>query len=408
MAECEETRAIDYPLMHTRHIVLSFNLRDQKNLPRNPTLDEFEVLSGLFPAYSGAAVLGPFLVIYVKELPPKPWPLSVAGLPLFLTTEDFKVPWTIGTAGNVRHSVLDHLDARETSDRSLYEAVISFFRKQNVEIFEVVWFFGCWRVRTFPGADISILPGKMCQATTFYIAGEEPIPIEAAFRQKLPTTTCADDSEYTPIRPGVMVASDNFLTTSGVLVKDSVNETYMTVASHGFPEGHVHVYHPKANCSMIGEVIHHIVDTDIGLMKLQENVVFENRTFQSGLEPDGVFLRGIKDPFELKRFDIISMDSPYTGLIDGQYLTVALKHMPRDAHTEHLWVEQLWQWFGQDASAIPIDGSCGSALLDTDGYVIGFFRYLDADNIGIGAAAQELVRNGYMLCNTSNTRTSKP
>lgn len=171
----------------------------------------------------------------------------------------------------------------------------------------------------------------------------------------------------------------------------------MTVASHGFPGNDSNVHHPKANGSIIGEVLHRIRDTDIALVKLKGNISFENEIFQSELEPDGVSLRGIKDPFEIKRFDLISMDNPFTGLIDGQFLAVARTRLPTNAHSQHTWVEQLWQWLGQNSNAIPVDGSCGSSLWDSDGYVICFFRSLDKDNMGIGVAAQKLVWNGYTL-----------
>lgn len=205
------------PRAYARHITLDFTLIDNNRLPRNPTQDEFEVLQNLFPSQTGVAVFGPFLTVYVDELPPKPWPVSVAGLPLFLTTNVFDTPWTIGTPGNTRYHVLGHLDARDNSSRSLYEAVIGFFEGEKVEVLEVVWIVGCWRVRVPTGTDISTLPGKVCQTTTFYISGDETTPIEAAIRTKSPTKVLFDDSEYAPIRPGVMVASNSLLTTSGIL-----------------------------------------------------------------------------------------------------------------------------------------------------------------------------------------------
>lgn len=382
--------------MHARHIELAFRLQSENHLPRNPTLDEFEILFSLFPACLGVAVLGPFLVIHVEKIPPKPWPVSVAGLPLFLTTNGLEVPWTLGGAGNMRYAVLEHLDARNGGERALYDAVIAFFEEQSIEISELVWFFGCWRVRLAAERDVTSLPGKVCQTTTFYTSEELASP-QMAYRQTTPVKWCPDDTEYSTIRPGVMVASSHFLTTSGIFVRGPTSEIYMTVASHGFPDGDSHVHHPQADGLILGKVIHRIEDTDIALAKVEENIVFENRTFQNQVEPGGVFLRGIKDPFQLKYFDMISMDNPYTGLIDGQFLTVGLKRAPSGVPTKKLWVEQLWQWYGQDTSATPLEGCCGSALWDMDGSVICFFQYINTDNIGIGIAAQELVYNGYTL-----------
>jgi hypothetical protein len=151
-----------------------------------------------------------------------------------------------------------------------------------------------------------------------------------------------------------MVASRNLLTTSGVLVKNSQGESFMAVASHGFPNGDLQVRHPKPDSSVIGEVTKRIGDTDIALVKLQADISFTNETFQNDLEPNGVFLPGIRDPFAMRRFDTISMNNPYTGLIDGQFLAVSLNRMPTNAHEEHQWVMQAWKWSGQDKSPLPV------------------------------------------------------
>src|ERR1700722_3542385 len=89
--------------MDPRHIVLDFTLLNDNCLPRNPTDNEFKILCELFPSQLGAGVIGPFLVITVKELPAKPWPVSVAGLPLFLTTNMCETPWEFGKTGNFRY-----------------------------------------------------------------------------------------------------------------------------------------------------------------------------------------------------------------------------------------------------------------------------------------------------------------
>jgi hypothetical protein len=226
------------------------------------------------------------------------------------------------------------------------------------------------------GEDISTLPGRICRTTAFYLPGDGPAA-EALQLQPF------DESEYSPIRPGVTVAPD-----PGVLVKNPQNDAYMTVTSHGFPNDNYR--------STIGEVAHRIGDTDISLANLGDNIPFESQTFQSVLDTGGVVLRRVKYPFRMKCFDKISMHNPCGGSIDGLFVAVSMNRLPTDAQGKNLWVDHLWQWFGKD---VGVEGNCGSEVWDNNGNVISFFRWIEAKSMVIGVAAQELVCNGYTLCN---------
>jgi hypothetical protein len=260
-----------------------------------------------------------------------------------------------------------------------------------------MWFFGCLRIRVPETTDINALPGTLCQVATCYLTDAIQSPTDAAFRLKDPRHLQPDDSTYIPLlRPGVMVSSTNLLTTAGVLVKNSQNESFMTVASHGFPLQDTDVHHPDPDGPLIGEVVRRIGHTNIALVKLHDNIRFENRTFQNLLQPDGVILSGISDPFAIKSFSTITMDNPFTGLIDGQFLTKSMVKLYSTDSDEHLWTVQNWLWYGQDA-AMPVAGSCGSAIWDMNGKVLAFFRWLNGEGIGIGVAASELVFEGFTL-----------
>lgn len=54
--------------------------------PVPPKKEELQILLNLFPKTTNVTVIGPMLVIVVQELPKKPWPLTVAGLPLYITS----------------------------------------------------------------------------------------------------------------------------------------------------------------------------------------------------------------------------------------------------------------------------------------------------------------------------------
>jgi hypothetical protein len=141
-------------------------------------------------------------------------------------------------------------------------------------------------------------------------------PTDAAFRIKDPAPLVPDDSMYVPLRPGVMVSSTDSLSTAGVLVKNSRSESFIrtnekttrnakwekhsnillrSAHSHDFPEGDTDVHHPDPN-ALIGKVVRRIGSTDVALVKLHDHIRFENHTFQTLHEPDGVVLCGISDP----------------------------------------------------------------------------------------------------------------
>jgi hypothetical protein len=50
----------------------------------------------------------------------------------------FNPLWEVETAGDVRKHVLNEFDARQNGSRCYYDAVISFFQREKVELFEIV------------------------------------------------------------------------------------------------------------------------------------------------------------------------------------------------------------------------------------------------------------------------------
>lgn len=239
--------------IHAAMKSIPFTLLDKNRLPRPPTPEERQTLGRLFPGQRGLCVLGPFLIITVESLPLEPWPACIAGLPLYLTCTDFEVPWELGIPGNPRVQELEQLNAKSRPTRVLYDAVIQHFEERNIDIHELVWIAGSWRV-SVSGTPTEVLPGKVCQVTVFYVIKEPAtLPQASIFRSKDPHNTI-DDSSYSGLRPGIMVASKSLTTTSWVAVNNSAGEAFMTVASHGFPSGQIDVHHPRDTDPVIGRV----------------------------------------------------------------------------------------------------------------------------------------------------------
>ncbi len=78
------------PNQHPLHVHLGFNLyADRKQ--KNPTEAELEQIMAVFPTCYAATLMNPLLILHYETLPPRPWPLTIAGLPVYLTTE-LKLP----------------------------------------------------------------------------------------------------------------------------------------------------------------------------------------------------------------------------------------------------------------------------------------------------------------------------
>jgi hypothetical protein len=105
----------------SRHILFNFTLVED-GMPRCPrTEEEWNALQNLFPTTYSVSLHGLFLIIRVRKLPPKPWPLSVAGLPFYITTNEWNYPWIRGEYGrggrvledlNAQHCVTDGISTR--------------------------------------------------------------------------------------------------------------------------------------------------------------------------------------------------------------------------------------------------------------------------------------------------------
>lgn len=375
---------------------MPFTLLDQHGLPRQPTAAERLALGHLFPGHRGLFVFGPFLVVTMEALPRDPWPMRIAGLPLYLTCSEFEVPWDLGTPGNPRVLALEQHNAKFRGARELYTTVIRYFNDIKINVQELTWIASSWRVRIsdMPAEMLQGLPGRLCQIAVFYLF-EEPADLPQAFVHR----ETIDDSPYTDLRPGVMIASESLTTTSGVFVSNSSGERYITVASHGFPSGQSDVHHPRETDPVIGRVENQIQDTDIGLVRLASGINYVNEIFASDVEPAGISLRGYKDPYDLDPYTLLSMDTPFTGTTDAMFLTVSVRRVPSDSDHENTWISKTWSWLGQCHP--PTDGCCGAAIWDAHGLVVGFFRFLLIENpgIGVGVAAEELaVRGCRLLC----------
>ncbi|PKX89461.1 uncharacterized protein P174DRAFT_464582 [Aspergillus novofumigatus IBT 16806] len=378
-------------LLPSRHIIFPFNLRQNRKALDNKA---WEHLWNLFPNTKGVSFDGYFLVFTLGSLPEKPWPVTIAGVQPYFTTDlndDGPIPPIKGASKIVRRisAEVNLTNVPPAKIDAAFELVINYFSSSNISITEVQYW-NVFFVIVLESEDINMaeVPSAIGRCACYYLYEKEmgrPHPAEIpAQRIRDPTGDVVDNSEYEILRPGVMLGSEKhpisrmeLRTTSGVLVEDGIGERYMTVASYGFPHGD-RVFQPSAEGRDIGKVIMEVSHTDVALVKLNENVRFVNETFETtslGVPP--ARLEGFIPANESEIGSPVYMNNPFTGYSEGTCGPHSRLRIPSDdPHGVPLeWIRARWVYMGQGFIDRPEDGACGSAIWNDDGQVLGFFRY---------------------------------
>lgn len=365
-----------------------------------------------------------FVYFHQKTLPPKPWPITVAGLPSYISTEmgpqHSPIP-DLRPAQRKSGSIVPDQNGRDMRDWDpLFNVIKDHFELLRVPITEVMyWGNFILIVLEHRDTDFTKLPWKAANILCFYLYNDEMgrPQVPQARRQTDPTPGNPDNSKYDTLQPGLRITSaylpsqpDAFLsTTAGVLVKDQVGNEFMTAASHGFPEEcDTKVMHPgPADGRNIGEPIMDVTHTDIAFVKLANTESFSNITFQTENIPNPVQLKRLKKVNDFRIGDSVVLDSPDTGCLDGILKLSSYQRIPSDDHgsPRQQWIFTTWLYMGQESAAALSDGICGTAIWTEEGDVLGFFRYAPKDGAMqdwcAGIAADELIKRGFTLVDTS-------
>lgn len=307
-------------------------------------------------------------------------------------------------------------DAEHLVDQ-VFDILRKFFDQSLVQVTEIQY----WRsviIIVLVSAEHEVLenvPKSVGGCPCFYLEESDMgRPAELpALPASQPDGDAFDTSEYKPLRPGVMINSGehpaegyNFTTSSGVMVRDALGQTYMTVAAHGFP-GYPFtnkVYHPNSRGKEIGEVGFELSHSDVALVKLNENVTFVNEPFENTIIPGGPFtLRQFARASETRIGSNVYMDSPFSGFAEGTIGIHALMRVPNNDLDEpgQAWTRCHWNYMGQGSSSQLPAGACGSVIWGDNNKVHGFFRY--APQSGrfqdwcLTFAADHLIDRGYTL-----------
>ncbi|KAK3348912.1 hypothetical protein B0T25DRAFT_458513 [Lasiosphaeria hispida] len=407
-------------LRTARHIILPFDLRDKPGDVLDP--GKRELVKSIFPETTGLACDGFFITLQLRTLPPKPWPLTIGGVPLYLTlaigSDD---PFPQGTpVGRRNGAIAADRHGRDVEDwEPLFHIIKTHFEQLKVPITEVIfWGSHFTIVLKHRDVDMAKVPCQAANLRCVYVFDDEMGRPSAPQARRLsdPTMGNPDTSEYETPQPGLRVSSSHppsnpdsfFSTTSGVLLEDSVGNKYMTVASHGFPaECGTDFFHAlPGNGRKIGELVMEVSHTDVALVKLRDTETFSNTTFENGENTQPIQLNRLGSVKGRQRFELVCLDSPDTGLLDGSFMATSYQAIPSDGNgPSQQWVLTSWIYRGQGSGQDLPDGICGSSIWNEEGEVLGFFRYAPKDGVMqnwcAGIAADELIDRGFTLVPTS-------
>ncbi|KAK4141293.1 uncharacterized protein C8A04DRAFT_31156 [Dichotomopilus funicola] len=236
--------------------------------------------------------------------------------------------------------------------------------------------------------------------------------------QPQPNQGIIDNTTYDVLRPGVQINSKSLRdqadssvlsTTAGVLVENDAGEAFMTAASHGIGEDGT-VWKGGRADRIIGKAAVEIPFTDISLLKPKKDVAFVYKTFETeaaGPSPKFICLRTSEDDMPCGP---CYLNSTYTGNMVGALVHKSVRLFKPDTPTtctqrDLRYVVYDWMHTGQvegnDSKVQPSDGTCGSAVWNGDGVILGFYQHYVSEGPWAGFAASvsasAVVDAGYRL-----------
>lgn len=336
----------------------------QDGEPRFPNHAEQQKILDLFPDCTELSIRPPFIIICSKTLPPKPWPVTLAGLALYFTTDPFADPLNRGLGGrgpDLKIAVEIHrtrLPKLET-----FKEVFASLDKLDIKATDLQWIAGQFYALTNTQPENkwrSKYPATINGVLINYHFGEEAT-YDRGSRLIPPNDKVYDNSIYQKLCPGVLFSSRDAMTTSGVCVTDRSGAKYITAAAHNFSGQGDEVWHPDGNGVHVGNICHIIGDNDIALVKLNDGNKYARQTFHESETKLAKPFNDLIDVSKLKLFTLISLDSPMNGHMDGQLLGTRIRRIPSDeAVRPHEYLQGQLVYFGNGEDIL--DGSRGAVV----------------------------------------------
>lgn len=124
----------------TRHIQMPFHLF-KDGTQHEPCVDQMRAIMALFPTCTELSFSPPYITVICSSLPPKQWPTTVAGIPLFLTSDLDEYPMDIGlTAINSpKATIQTHIERWITPDLTCFKLLFAMSNELKAGIHKLQW-----------------------------------------------------------------------------------------------------------------------------------------------------------------------------------------------------------------------------------------------------------------------------
>ncbi|MCJ1338550.1 hypothetical protein MMC09_003839 [Bachmanniomyces sp. S44760] len=328
-----------------RHVKLDFELyRDHVQCV--PSTAQSKAIMALFPTCYKLSFSPPFLILTLTHLPPKPWPVTVAGIPLYLTTNPTLgfSPMNKGLSGHgPKVEINATIQLWRTPGLETFKKLFRVFRDLGADVQSIQWAGWCLLVigAEEPQDWKTRLPFQINKIRVGYIWDAGSIE-ETAIRRTLPTNRVSHREVYANVRPEITITSclgtpdTDMVSTSEVCLRSPCGKTHTAEAGHGFPGGVGEItFHDGRWGTCTGEVAKMLFgQTDIALAELVAKVPYSRETFSKADAPVEEFSE-IAKITQLHVGEPIFMDTPPNSRYEGTVLVIDVLEIPtRDEPAE--------------------------------------------------------------------------
>ncbi|KAI9720340.1 MAG: hypothetical protein M1828_005724 [Chrysothrix sp. TS-e1954] len=148
-----------------------FDLSDRGNI-RGPNSTQVRWFFTLFPSTHTIEFRSPLVIIRVHTLPPRPWPITVAGAAIYITTDEYDEGFHHGRFGK-GSKLFDNLDFTENrrphSLMELSTKVFEWFRSQRIELRSVNYLHQFYQLELAKLHDLKMLPSRIGRLMVEYV-----------------------------------------------------------------------------------------------------------------------------------------------------------------------------------------------------------------------------------------------
>lgn len=116
-------------------------IKDKTGPPRVPSNEELKLVGQMFHEAYEVSVNVSYMIVRCHILPKKPWPLTIGGMPLWITSDATETPEIEGRGGRAP-PVMEHLPFSKVASPTgqHFNSIAQYFLNSlNVTVSEIMW-----------------------------------------------------------------------------------------------------------------------------------------------------------------------------------------------------------------------------------------------------------------------------